>query len=255
MDDDFLDDNPVFVLSPIDICDIDGRDCIYTEVFPVGNGDDDLPPPFNGNPKLLTYNVNHKDIEEDDIISSVMPRFRVKGKDWLGFAATHQKIEVFRGSPDGKITISGNTITAESKAYNIGYFKFRKKGVKKGWWHKVDREFDSDWNMSENEQAITIFSKHKLKGEASAELNTKAGLKLDGGKIKPVVEATVSSKVKVTVGAAKQRVKGQLSRRQVLSTIVGNGITNETYTDGGVKYNVKKVGIFSFYLKHYYTNL
>ncbi|UJH67522.1 hypothetical protein [Allomuricauda sp. SCSIO 65647] len=256
VDDDFLDDHQVFVLSPIDSCDIDGRKCSYEELFPVRDEErNDIHPPFAKGPKLLTYNVNHKDIEEDDIISTVMPRFRVKGKDWLGFAATHQRIEVFRGSPDGKISVRGGAITAESNVYKIGYFRFRKKGVKKGWWHKVNREFDADWNMSENEQVITIFSKHRLRGEVAAELNTKAGLKLVNGKVMPVAEATISSKVKISVGGAKLRGKVPLTRRQVLSTIIGNGITNETYTDGGVKYNVKKVGIFSYYLKHYYTNL
>ncbi|PCJ95773.1 MAG: hypothetical protein COA50_08215 [Flavobacteriaceae bacterium] len=216
---------------------------------------DKSPPPYSGGPKLLTYNVNHGEIDEDDIISTVMPRFRVKGKDWLGFGRTHQKIDVYRATPDGKISVKNGTIKAESKAYNIGYFRFRKKGVKKGWWHKVDKEFDSDWNMSENEQVITVFSKHHFQGETSVELNTKAGFKLDESKITVTPSATLSSKVKITVGSAKQRVKAQLSRRQVLSTIVGKGITNETYTDGGVQYNVKKVGIFSFYFKHYYTDL
>ncbi len=254
VDNDFLDNNPVYVIGPIDDCDIIGRTCDYVDLFPIGDEDDDTPPSYTGGPKLLTYNVNHSDIEEKDIISTRFSGFRFHDKDWLGFGATRQKFVLKRGS--GSYAISSNgIITASLSAFDVGSkFRIRAKGVKKGWWYDVDHSFDDDWNMSENEQAFAIFTKHRFSTEASKELTIKGGIALKGGKATPVAEATSANKLVITVGGAKFRANMQLSRRQVLSTIVGKGLTNETRGDG-TNWNSKNMGVFNFYLKHYYTNL
>ena len=253
IDNDFIELNDVYIVGYLDDCDRPGADCDFVDLVPGDEGGD--PTPVPGNPKLLTYNVNHAGIEEGDILSTRFAGFRVNGRDWLGFGATHQKLAVFRGSPDGRISIEDGRIAAASNSYRIGFFRIRAKGAKKGWWYHFNEEFDDDWNMSESEQAITVFTRHHLSGSATVELNTKAGLKLDGGKIKPVAEATVGSRVKVTLGSARQRTKSQLSRRQVLSSIVGPGVTGEVVGRDGTEWNVKKSGIFQYYFKHYFTDL
>jgi hypothetical protein len=250
---DFIETNDVYVLGQLDECDLPNANCDYEDLVPVEP--EGQPEPIAARAKLLTYNVNHSSIEEKDIVSTRFAGFKIDGNDWLGFGASHQKLDIYRGSADGKITIDEGKISATSKSYNISYYRIRAKGARKGWWYHHNDEFDDDWNMSENEQVITLFTKHHLTGSASVELNTKAGLELKDGSIKAVPQATVSSKVKVSVGSARQRTKAQLSRRQVLSTIVGPGVTQRTITRDGTTWNVKKSGIFHYYFKHYHTDL
>ena len=253
IDNDFIEGNEVYIIGRMDECDRPEAICDFVDLHTEDDGAG--PGPLPSAPTLLTYNVDHSSIEEKDIISTRFSGFRVDGKDWLGFAATHQKLMVYRGSPDGRITIEDGLIRAASNSYRVGYFRIRAKGARKGWWYHYNEEFDDDWNMSESEQAITVFTKHHFSGNVTVELNTKAGLKLDKGKVKPVAEATVGSKVKITVGSARQRSKSQLTRRQVLSSIVGPGVTGATVRRNGMDWNVKKSGIFHYYFKHYHTDL
>lgn len=249
----FIETNNVYILGKMDECDLPDAPCGYVDLLP--EEPSGPPDPIEARAKLLTYNVNHSSIEEEDIVSTRFSGFRIDGNDWLGFGASHQKLDIYRGSADGKISVDDGKITATSKSYNINYYRIRAKGARKGWWYHHNDEFDDDWNMSENEQVITVFTKHHFAGSASVELNTKAGLKLEDGNIKAVPQATVSSKVKVSVGSARQRTKAQLSRRQVLSTIVGPGVTKMTVTKDGETWNVKKSGLFHYYFKHYYTDI
>jgi len=253
VDNDFIDTHSVYILGHMDPCDLPGKKCDFVDLVPEDPQAE--PEPIAARAKLLTYNVNHNSIEEEDIVSTRFSGFKIDGNDWLGFGASHQKIEIYRGSADGKISVEDGKISATSKSYNINYYRIRAKGARKGWWYHHNDEFDDDWNMSENEQVITLFTKHHLTGSASVELNTKAGLELKNGSIQAVPKATVSSKVKVSLGSARQRTKAQLSRRQVLATIVGPGVTQRTITRDGQTWNVKKSGIFHYYFKHYYTDL
>jgi hypothetical protein len=254
---DFVDSHRVLILAPIDNCDQQYAKCDYNDLDPSGNGGwgggpDPLP---NGGAKLLTFNADHTSIEEKDILSTRFAGFKVDGNDWLGFGATHQKLEIFRGATDGKVSIDANgNIKAEAKSFDVMEHRIRAKGARKGWWYDVDinEEFDDDWNLSENEQAIIVFTKHHLKGEASVSFEAKLGLDKT---LKPTAEASVKVTGKITVGAAKQRTKAQLSRRQVLSTNVGNGTTDETRSSNGINYNVKRSKIFHYYFKHYVTDL
>ena len=81
---------------------------------------------------------------------------------------------------------------------------------------------------------------------------------------KPNAETTISGKVKVKSKHSKFRDKVEMSRRQVLSTIIGEGITGQTiHSDGSsyngpdnnIDYNLKKIGIVDYYLTHLYTDL
>jgi hypothetical protein len=251
---DFLDTNPVFVVVPIDPCDIQGSPCGFETLEPVAM----LPPPLVGASTLLTYNVNHNNIPENDIISTVIPQIKVKGTSWMGFAGTHQKLRFFRTSAGKSASVTQNadgTITATAFNYKIKDVRIRRKYVRKSKWVGFDTEFDPDWNMSENTQVITVFSLHHLKGKANIDVSVKSGLKFVKGVPTATPEASVSSKINISTGSAKFRANKELSRRQVLATIVGGGDTGKTIIDNGINYNVKEIGIVDFYYKHYYTDL
>ena len=88
--------------------------------------------------------------------------------------------------------------------------------------------------MSENTQSMAIFSVHHLTASASVELTTKSGFKLEGGEIKPSAEASGTRKITISTGNAKFRANAEMSRRFILSTIVGNGTSGQTFSDNSV---------------------
>lgn len=264
LDNDFLDNNPVYLIVRIDPCDMPDRECGFIDLQPA------LQNPINGVmfpsddnnqvpvTSLLTINKNHNNIPESDIISSQIPRIQINGTSWMGFGGTHQKLRFYRGTTDGlKVTQNADgTITASPTKYIINDFRCKRKYLKrKKRWLDINAEFDPDWNMSENTQVMAVFSIHHISSSASAELVAKSGFKLEGEEIKPHSEVSGSVKIKISLGSSKFRSNAELSRRQVLATIVGPGATSKTISDNGVQYNVKKIGIIDYYFKHYYTEL
>lgn len=246
------------MLSYIDNCDLNElsgeSDCNYIDL----QASNSSPSNSSNGPKLLVNNIlRHDQVPETDIISSVIPKIRINGTKYMGFGGTHQKLKIYRGSGDGTITQNADgSITAGPNPYLIGDFRCQRKFVKrKKRWLDINMEFDPDWNMSENTQSLVVFSIHHLKAEASFEATVKSGFKLEGDKFKPQAEVSGTTKLKITVGSAKFRANAELSRRQVLSTVIGPGITEKEIEFENVNFNMKRIGIIDYYFKHYHTNL
>lgn len=272
VDNNFIDTHQAYIIAPIDDCDLVGYDCEFTELYatsePIqlipddpyagGGGGGGLPDPIGG-PELITGNYNNYLIPERDIISSRIPEIRINGNDWTGFGATHQKLRFFRASvgdnagrnltqkPDG-------SITAPAYSYTIGaQFRTRTKNVRDKNWVSFDNtEFDDDWNMSEHGQEMAVFSIHHLQSSAEATLKAKAALDAEG---EATLELSGESEVKVSVGSAKFRANKELTRKQVLSTVIGANPSGIVRLNNGINYNVKQIGIIDFYFKHYHTDL
>lgn len=255
MNNDLIDSKPSFIISEIDPCDLEGGVCDTVELTVAT-----VPPPIDATPILLTYNVNHADISQQDILSSRIPKIKINGTSWMGFGGTHQKLRFFQGSADGGLITQNADGTISGTAYKsqIGSdFRTKRRNVKNKYWLGFNNVFDADWNQSENSEQIAVFSLHHLTGSASFERTVSAGLKWDPvkGEFGPTLESTGSLSLKFSTGSAKLRANTELSRRQVLASIVGNGITYKTYNDNGVEYNVKSVGIVDFYFNHLFTDL
>jgi len=272
---DFLDDNPVFLVIPVDPCDLPGNDCdVYLLIppeeddlgfppdypgFPFEPGDDigDLPPPANGGSVLLTYNVDHNNMTDDnDMITTRVAKIRVKGTSWMGFGSTHQKLRFMRGAGEGQITITGGQILAAGVQFTVGpELKISRKNVKKKRWVNANLPFDADWLMSKNTQNFAVFSIHHLvTSTAKVNASYKSGFKINAqGNIEAHQESSGSGTLDIQLNAARFRANTELSRRQVLITIVGDNSTY-TYTENGVDYNVKEIGIVEFYFKHWHTS-
>lgn len=273
IDNTYVDENPVFGIVPIDPCDIQGNPCPYITIEPtiVGidgdlnvdgttpwNANSSTLPPLSNTPYLLTYSVDHKDIPEEDIISSYIPRIKINGTSWMGFLGRYQKLSFFRGfadknlvtqNPDGSISVRG-----EGYPVKIG-FRTRRRNIRRKRWLNFDVQFDPDWDMSENSQSMVVFSLHTFSGSASANVSVKAGVKLEDGEIKPHFEPGGTGTVSISTGSAKFRAAAELSRRQIFSSIVGPDPGGKTVIDNGIEYNVKSVGIVDYYYKHWHTDL
>ncbi|MCC7520643.1 MAG: hypothetical protein IT220_03325 [Flavobacteriaceae bacterium] len=270
IDSEFVYQNPTFVIIPIDESDIQGNKIDVLKAFP-----DRLIQSIGGDMKvvnaslkttttspqavLLTQNIDHNLIPQEDIIYSSIPKIKVKGTSWIGTLGNKLKLDVWRGPIDEVASPTYNEdngqITAPTLKYHTSYTEIRKKDCKNSNWVYVNWEFDPDWNMSENAQDFAMFSKHNLVGSASFTLKGTAGFKKEGTTIKPHFEASGSTSINVTVGGARFRAHKELPRRQVLSAIVGSAPTNQLYNWNGVNFNVKTIGIVDFFFTHYYTDL
>ena len=254
MDNNFIDTNPSFIISTIDSCDLVGGICTTVELFEAT-----IPPPLATGPTLLTYSVNHNDIPDQDIITTRIPMIKINGTDWMQFGGTHQKFRVFRGGVDSGVTQNPDgTITVTGKGFQIGDdFRTKRKNARKENWINFDREFDVDWNQSENSHQIMVFSLHHWRGTAEGSGSIKYGYKYNiaTGAWEGTIDPTGGTTVKVSSGNSIFRSNAELTRRQVLSTITGAGSTGKTKNDGGIEYNVKTVGIVDYYFKHWYTDL
>lgn len=232
IDNDFVDDYPVYGIVPIDPCDIPSEFCGFDDLQSVSTS----LPPLEDPSKLLTNNVDHKYITQNDILDSRIPKIKISGKSWLGFLASHQKLRFFRATADGS-TISQNSdgsITTSGFPYMVKYVRCTRSQVKNGDWLNFSTEFDPDWNLSENTQTLTVFSIHHLSGEASFDASVKSGFEMKDGAIIPSPEASGGVSVKIKTGSAKFRANKELSRRQVLASNVGPGSTDKTFVDNGV---------------------
>ncbi|MFW5778274.1 MAG: hypothetical protein ACOCW7_03795 [Bacteroidota bacterium] len=276
MRNDFLDENPVFLVVPIDPCDIPGEPCnsvllrtmdeiIDYPSYPGEPSDPSnpsdpgggLPPPSNGEAVLLTYNVNHNHMTDDvDMITTRVGKIRVNGTSWMGFGATFQKLQFMRGAGEGEITISPGQIVAEGIPFTVGSeVRIKRRNVRKKNWVVANLNFDADWTMTKNSQSFAVFSKHNFVfSEAKVTAGYKSGFKLNAtGGVEAYHESSGSGTVDIKLNASKFRANVELSRRQVLITIRGAHST-ETYEDEGIDYNVKDVGIVDFYFKHWHTS-
>ncbi len=256
IDNDFADLNPVFGIIPIDPCDIPGEPCEFIELFPYQSSAN-LPPVFENEATLLTYNVNHNHMTDDkDMITTRIPKIRILGTSYMGFLGTHQKLTLQRGAGEGNITFSNGQIVASGVPHTIGYIRTHRNNIKgkNPKWLAFSGNFDSDWRMSKHSQAMAVFSNHNLKGTAKITAGYKSGFKIGSdGKIEAYSEWSGNGEVTLTEGGAKFRALNEISRRQALATIVGNHSTY-THEDGGVHFNVKQVGIVEFYFKHWHTS-
>jgi hypothetical protein len=256
--DDYLYGNSVLVLGYMDDCDISGRPCDFEEIYPTFAQNPNLPPPFTGGPLLLTYNVNPADIKEEDNLGTRMMQFGTKKSGWGGFGRTHLKLEVVRGSLDGNPTVVDGKVVSGPRVFPFFKTKYRMKGDKEGWWHNYSALFDEDWNMTEAEQMIAIFTNHRISFSAETDLTVKIGAEVKGGKIVPKVEATRSYTIKAKVGSAKDRLKISVSRRLALAANVGaNDQYPKTRFLNGIAWNVKGPDDEKFFyiFNHYYTKL
>jgi len=255
IDDDFVDVNRVFIVSPIDECDLMDTVCEELSITHSATVPNEL---LNAT-IVLTHNVIHNDIEERDLLSTIIPKIRIVGKDWLGFLATHQKLRLYRASADGKITIEDGAIKVVGNAYPIGSIDIRRKKLITGAWLDVNWEFDPDWKMSENTQELRVLTEHHFSSDLKITLKASAGLKLIEGNVSAVPEATFGIDVSLKKNDHKDRFKSELTRRYVLSTNVGDGLTGLTFSEElnskTIDYNIKTAGNLQYYFKHYFTDL
>lgn len=255
IDNDFLDRNPAYIIVPIDPCDMPGFICDFEELFPINEVTSSLPPPITKGPVLLTYNINDENISESAILTSRIKSIKFDDTSWMGFGATHQKLTFLRGSADG-ISIAGNNISVSGNKYQFKSFRIRRMYVRQSKWLQFNAEFDPDWTKIESMQSMAVFSIHKNTGSASTTLSGKANVKVENGKAVYSAENAYSVSIpsdKIPTSTFRNNV--ELSRRQVVSSIIGKGTTGKSRLHDGHEWNLKRIGIIEYYFYHYYHDL
>lgn len=243
---------PTFIVSEIDPCDVVGGTCSSVELT-VASGSFN---PINNTPQLLTDNINHAEVNDENyLLSSKIPRIRINGTSWMGFGGTHQKLVFMRGSYDTQNVSVGTNGTISANGYKevIGEFRTKRKNVKYKYWLDFDKNFDTDWRMGENEQALAVFSQHHLSATGSISVSPKVGLKYNftTNKIEPTAEAMFGLNLQLSFGNTKFRSNASQSRKYNLAYNVGSGLTSKTYNYNGIDWNVKDLGIIEYFYNHY----
>lgn len=252
MDNNFIDSKPTFIVSETDPCDVAGGTCSSIELT-ASSGNFN---PINNTPQLLISNINHTEVNDENyLLSSKIPRIRINGTSWMGFGGTHQKLVFMRGSYDTQNVSVGTNGIINATGYKevIGEFRTKRKNAKYKYWLDFNKNFDTDWRMGENEQALAVFSQHHLAATGSITVSPKVGLKYNftTNKIEPTAEATFGVNLQLSFGSTKFRSNASQSRKYNLAYNVGPGLTGKTYNYNGIDWNVKDLGIVEYFYNHY----
>ena len=202
---------------------------------------------------ILDYNVNHTSISQADILFTTIPEVKLTKRDYIGLFGRIIKVRLYRGSSKVKVNFDGTVAAGvDGDTYRYDLIKFSKDDIKLERWKTVNIQFDPDWDMTENSQQFFLFTEHNLTGKAKANAGVKVGY--DFIKKEPTAEGTASVNIEVESESSRFRVNTELSRRSVLSYVVG-AADHGVRTRNGIDYNVKNVGLLHFYFEHRFTDI
>lgn len=202
---------------------------------------------------ILGMNVNHESISQKDVLFTVIPEMRITSTHYIGLFGKKVKLQIFRGSNKLNVNFDG-TIgnSASGDTYKYTEYHFSKQDCIDKNWKTVNIQFDPDWDMSENSQQIVLFTKHHISAKGKIKVGAKVGYNFVTQK--PTAEATGSVDIEMELNASKFRTNSELSRRQVLISIVGDTGLGTKFRNGN-NYNIKEVGRAEFYFEHYFTDI
>jgi hypothetical protein len=241
VDDDYSFENPTLVVT-----------YYYEDDFIMNDPSTPSLPTPAPNSVILAANVDDRSITQEDILSTNLPEMQLTSNDYIGLFGTKTKVRIFRGSNDLKVNFDGTVgSSADGQTFRYDQVDFSKDDARFERWKAVNMQFDPDWDMSENSQQLFLFTEHNLTATGKAEGSVKVGY--DFIAKKATAEATTSVNVEVELGGSRFRVNGELVRRAVMNTIVGD-TGHGTRLRNGIDYNVKPIGHLRYYFEHRYTN-
>jgi hypothetical protein len=257
IDEKYLFDNPTIAIIPIDndylgeqvAYEIDGIEYI-ADPFDYSTLPINPPPPAN--PKLrLNYNVNPFGLAEDHLLTTFVPRVRVKGTDWKRTLSKALRMKIAKAGSDIAINPNGG-ITATSGTF---YFKFdiSTSDLKNYRWKNVGILWEPNWHKAKSVQQKVIWGLRRNASESKLSVETKLSMDHEGN-YTPSTSITLSH----TVSSGENgifRGNKELNRAHSLSTIVGGSeYDNATYNYEGVNYSVRRINrLYEFFFVHDYT--
>ncbi|MDO5616395.1 MAG: hypothetical protein Q4G16_09405 [Cruoricaptor ignavus] len=264
IDDDYLYHNPSVALIPIDN-DYLGEMVRYSiggEEFLLNPDDGNyggLPPGYGtqpppaSNPKIrLNYNVNPNGFTENHLLTTFIPKIRVRGTKWKRTLSKALRMKIAKVGSDVSVNPNGS-LTALPGAYYFS-FSISARDLRNDRWKDVNILWDPNWHKAKATQQMIVWSLAKNAGDSEISVNTKVAIDAQGN-FTPTTTLSTNHKVSAQ-DKANFRGNKELDRVHVLTSIVdGAEYSNETYSYQNTKYSVRTVGYFDFFFVHDYTSL
>ncbi len=253
VDDDYTYSNPSFLVIPTDSCD-------DTKTLKAGKPNECWGDTYRdedyGNDSaaghFLTKNVNHTTVTQEDVVKVIIPWIRITKQTSGIFQPT--RLTLYRASGDLKFGDDGLLIPSAT-SYRILYKKhIKRRWIRKKQWVAIDITFDGDWDVHENTEQLVVFTHHSFTGKVSLSGTVKIGWDNNNGK--PTFDPTASGEFSLTSGNSKLRYNNEISRRNVLSHIVGDtGAGTVYYPNDKANYSIRKADLLDFFFRIYYTDI
>jgi len=242
VDDDYAYRNPSLLIIPID--DVDGSEFSNTNEGSGGGN------PITGG--FLTTNVDHTTISQKDVVKVIIPKIKITKQTSGIFQPT--RLTIYRASGDLKFGSDG-LLLPSATSYRLLYKKHvKRRDIRKKRWKTVNLTFDGDWDVHENTQQIVVFTHHTFKGSVDVKGSVKIGW--DKEKNQATFEPTASVDFSLKNGNCKLRYNNEISRRDVLSHLVGDtGAGTYYYKPDKTSYSKRKAGIMDYFFRVYYTDI
>lgn len=247
--------NPTVIVKPIDIYnDIGGNHSnpIGAGLGTGGGGTDGFTPTT----RWVTTNLDYTVITEKDVLSTFLPKVRLTDS-YRGLFGGSSKITIYRGSAGLKLNAAGYIVPSESAIplELLTVFGITRHQAKRQLWQDVNINWDDDWDVHENDEAFILVTKEPILQGSTLTVKGKVNIGYDVAKQEATFEPTATIDYSFnTASHSKLRYNNQLSRRGVLSNVVGNNGAG-TINDDGIDYTIRTADKLQYYFKHKWTHV
>jgi len=207
---------------------------------------------------MVTTNFDYTVIKEKDVLSTFIPKIRLTS-NYRGLFGGSNKITIYRSSGGLKLDTSTGFVVPDGTSIPLEVlteFKISRRSGRKKLWKTVNINWDDDWDIHENTEAFVLVTREPIfrKGDI---LNINGTVKIgyDTTKQKPTFDPTATATFNITTAPkSKLRYNNELSRRGVLSNVVGDNGAG-TIDDNGISYTIKSADKLQYYFKHKWTHV
>lgn len=261
VDDEYAFENPSFLIIPTSPCDQieitnpDDTNGCWGDINSGGGSGSGNIGGGSGNSSstgvFLTDNVDHTTVTQNDVMKVIIPWIRITEQTSGVFQPT--RLTIYRASGDLEFGDDGLLIPSAS-SYRLLYKKeIKRRWIRNGNWVDIDITFDGDWDVHENTQQLVVFTHHTFRGEINLSGSVKIGWDNDNNQA--TFEPTASGEFSLTNGNSILRYNNEISRRDVLSHIVGDtGAGTIYYPNDNADYSIRKAGLMDYFFRIYYTD-
>ena len=253
VDDEYAYENPSFLIIPIDSCDdpqilkSDDPNRCWGDIQGDGSSGNN-----SATGRFLTENVDHTTVTQEDVVKVIIPWIRITEQTSGIFQPT--RLTLYRASGDLEFGDDG-LLVPSATSFRILYKKhIKRRWIRKKQWVDIDITFDGDWDVHENTEQLVVFTHHTFSGEVSVSGSVKIGWDNDNNQ--STFEPTASGEFTLTSGNSKLRYNNEISRRDVLSHIVGDtGAGSIHYPNDNADYSIRKADLMDYFFRIYYTDI
>jgi len=212
---------------------------------------------FQPTTRWVTTNLDYTVITEKDVLSTFIPKIRLTS-NYRGLFGGSNKITIYRSSGGLKLDPTTGFVVPEGTALPLELlteFKISRHSGRRKLWKTVNIIWDDDWDKHENTEAFVLVTKEAIFKGSVLNIAGKVKIGYDVAKQKATFTPTATANFNITTAhRSKLRYNNELSRRGVLSNVVGDNGAG-TINDNGVNYTIRTADKLQYYFKHKWTHV